>query len=215
MNFLRWGEDMDSKKFAKDKICTSLLKLLKKVDFREISVKEIIAEADISRSSFYYHFGNTDDVLDYIIETFVKEYMASARYSIDAASPITTHEGMRETSLLSWKKNIQFAYTHQSVIYILTKPEYRLRLLKELELYYKNYFSSVRMKYKTLYSQEKPLRLGSLYDFLAYKCAAEQLCSLDYLVNRNFSDAPEEIASIFCEAFSLFFTESNLNMLPT
>lgn len=47
-----------------DRIHSALISLMKKKDYENITVSDIIQEGKVSRSTFYAHFKNKDDVLD-------------------------------------------------------------------------------------------------------------------------------------------------------
>ncbi|GEM_PF-4418188 len=193
---------MDPRQSAKEKICAAMIALLQKTEFRKISVKQIIAEANVNRSSFYYHFGNTIDVLDYIIKEFVRKYNFSPYPIPDVSSDYS----MTDIFLLCWRSCTQYAYEHQDVVHILVQPEYRYQLFKEFENSARNLLLNAKISYKVLDGEEQVLNHDNLFDFLSYKNAAIQLCTLDYLVTHNFIDPPDKIAEVFSTAFNLTVT---------
>ncbi len=70
------------------KMDEALLKLLEKKDFEYITIKEICSMAGVNRSTFYFHYENTNDLLkeasDYIIDNFFACFSTvSANVNID------------------------------------------------------------------------------------------------------------------------------------
>lgn len=60
---------------SKKVITESLLLLMKKHPYAEITVKQILLEADISRKTFYRNFLSKDDVLNSFINTILQDYV--------------------------------------------------------------------------------------------------------------------------------------------
>lgn len=61
---------LETKKF----LVRALLTLLQDKDYRAISIKEIIEVSQTSRRTFYRHFRNKDDLLDYYLQQLMEEY---------------------------------------------------------------------------------------------------------------------------------------------
>ena len=55
---------------AKGKICQALLELADGKSAQDVTVSELIARAGINRSTFYYHFTGTHEVLEYMMDDF-------------------------------------------------------------------------------------------------------------------------------------------------
>lgn len=60
---------------SKKVITESLLLLMKKYPYAEITVKQILLETDISRKTFYRNFLSKDDVLNSFIDTILQDYV--------------------------------------------------------------------------------------------------------------------------------------------
>lgn len=64
-----YGDSMDRRQQKTRKaIFTALIGLLSQKDFRQITVGEIIAQADVGRATFYAHFETKDDLLRALCE---------------------------------------------------------------------------------------------------------------------------------------------------
>lgn len=54
---------------AKEAICEAFLELLSERSFQDLSVKEIVQRAQISRSTFYLHFTDKFELMEYVRKT--------------------------------------------------------------------------------------------------------------------------------------------------
>lgn len=61
----------------KDRIAETLFDILKEKPFDKITVKEVVEVCDVTRQTFYYHFDDLLDVLEWSMRKHVKE-MGSA-----------------------------------------------------------------------------------------------------------------------------------------
>ena len=60
--------ETDMSTLAKNAIINSFTKLLKRKPFDKITVSDIMSDCGLSRMTFYYHFNDIYDMLDYVIE---------------------------------------------------------------------------------------------------------------------------------------------------
>ena len=72
-----------------DRLCAAMYKLLQKKKFNRISIKELILEAKVNRSSYNYHFSDPGEVIDVMINTFRSDFEKSLmeNYPTDADYP--------------------------------------------------------------------------------------------------------------------------------
>lgn len=182
------------------RICNILLELLQNNSLREISVKQIIGEAKINRSSFYYYFNNIDEVFINICESFVREFFDEASLSIYGLCEESSYEDICFTI---WESIIAYAYNHQKVIYILLRPEHTVKLIDCLIKYQKENLNQINsLFYQTLSRPMSKLARGMQYDFYVYNVSYNIVCVLNYLTIRNFSDDSSEIIKIFMNTYT-------------
>ncbi len=60
---------------SQKEITDTLLKLMRKYPYCEISVKQIVLETGLERKTFYNNFTSKDDVLDSVINRAIREYV--------------------------------------------------------------------------------------------------------------------------------------------
>ena len=61
---------------AKESIIKAFLQLIDKKSLQEISVKEIVRKADISRSTFYLHFIDKYDLMEHVRKTLNDQFLS-------------------------------------------------------------------------------------------------------------------------------------------
>lgn len=60
-------------------IVQAFLRLLKKTPLEEISIKQIMNEAELSRQTFYQIFNNKEEILEHYLDTIFKEFISHSK----------------------------------------------------------------------------------------------------------------------------------------
>lgn len=68
---------------TKDKLASSLKNMMQQTDFNKISINDLVKDAGLNRNSFYYHFGNVFDLLNYIFETDAAKIIQEINFECD------------------------------------------------------------------------------------------------------------------------------------
>ena len=71
---------------VKEAIVKALLNLLKKKDYTDITVTDVVKEAKVARVSFYRHFSSISDVLESIIDQTVQKFNIELLPLIDTSN---------------------------------------------------------------------------------------------------------------------------------
>ena len=82
------------KRKTKSAVCNAVMTLLTKKSLDKISIKEISEEADINRATFYLHFNDAKEVVDYI-----EEYASNRIKEV-----LSSYENFKKQSLLANKR---------------------------------------------------------------------------------------------------------------
>lgn len=94
---------------SKNEITNSLLHLMEQYPYSEISIKQIILEAQVARKTFYRNFSDKDDVLDAYLTNLMTEY-------------ITTLQQLNNCGIVSVLDVIfEFCTLHKSFLILLHK----------------------------------------------------------------------------------------------
>lgn len=72
---------------SKNEITAALFKLLKQYPYTEITVKQIVLEAEVVRKTFYRNFNSKDDVLDAYISNIMNDYVHTLQNLINCGMP--------------------------------------------------------------------------------------------------------------------------------
>ena len=105
---------------AQEQIRSTLLDLLERKPLSEISVKELCSGAYVARSTFYYYYQNTDEVLSEI-ENGIIYHLARQNSEIMDRS-VTKPEDM-----LFYQETVQYVQDNRKVFYLflIGQPNYR------------------------------------------------------------------------------------------
>ncbi len=77
------------KEAKRDKIEKALINEFSRVSFEQASISNIVAEAEISRGSFYQYFEDKEDAIKYVIEKFIRiEHKKMNQFLIDSNKDI-------------------------------------------------------------------------------------------------------------------------------
>ena len=78
---------MADQSITKRALCAALKELMEEESFQKISVADICARCDMNRKSFYYHFRDKYDLVNWIFDT---EFIAVVRAEPDAYDTVWT-----------------------------------------------------------------------------------------------------------------------------
>lgn len=67
-------------KGAKERIVQALVSLMKRKPLDQVTVKELVRAAGVNRSTYYYHFYQVEDVLEYMMESFLENTRTITTY---------------------------------------------------------------------------------------------------------------------------------------
>lgn len=62
-------------KDTKDRLFLSLISLMKDKSYEEIKIKDILEISQVSRRTFYRHFTNKQELLNYYFEKVIDDYL--------------------------------------------------------------------------------------------------------------------------------------------
>ena len=102
---------------SKKVITESLLLLMKKYPYAEITVKQILLETDISRKTFYRNFLSKDDVLNSFINTILQDYVDTIQQQQQKYSLLQTLDDIFD--FCGKNKEILFILRDNRLLYLL------------------------------------------------------------------------------------------------
>lgn len=170
------------KKSVKAKVFIAMLKLLKTKPLNEITVKELVAEAGINRSSYHYHFYCLEDVVDELLDYFF--------------------EGLGQTLMEKWENNSEnpisnlypYLYEHRDFIETMNNAGYESAMAsRTIELLRNSYSNSV-MTYVDENGREVKMQNGTKFDFKANIAAYQGYAIIKTWYDLDYPVAPENMS---------------------
>ncbi|MBQ6220847.1 MAG: TetR/AcrR family transcriptional regulator [Methanosphaera sp.] len=153
---------------SKEKIAESLIELMKKQPYEEITIKEITSKAEVYRSTYYRNYKSKEAIIKYKIETIMDEYLENYKKITQKNKKTYLY-----TIFTTFKKHEEFfkIIHQQKQSYLIQQvlEEYftKNRTLNNKEEYYKTYY-----------------HIGGINGFI--------IC----WINNNMKETPEELTDI-------------------
>ena len=155
---------------VKDRIAGAFIRLLKKRDYHEITVVDIITEAQSGRVSFYRNFTDKDDVLRYYITSVTDDWLSQTEENYLTL----TKESL--SPYIVWL--FEHMYEHRDFTDILMKTD-KLYLLEEE--FDKRLFARLS---DTASPWEIVYKIGGVYKLFVY------------WAKNGYKETPQEVAEL-------------------
>ena len=182
---------------TKQAIVTAFLELLdEKKDIDKISITDITKRADISRSTFYFHYNGTYELVDEICDTFTKEIY---NIVIKAHTDISSESGY----LNMYNEILSYLYENRTTTRLLLKSPKEADMTKKIcdDIY----------KLLTVYYLSKRQQVGKdVLNITALFSTYGILSIIREWVDSDFRHTPQEMADITYQAIQTavdFFQE--------
>lgn len=100
-------------KDTKDRLFQALISLMENKSYEEIKIKDILDLAGVSRRTFYRHFANKNELLNYYFEQIINRYLIERKYFAETDN----FEDMLAESMNFW-------YKERETLHILIKHQH-------------------------------------------------------------------------------------------
>lgn len=178
---------------AKGKICQAFLELADGKSAQDVTVSELIARAGINRSTFYYHFTGTHEVLEYMMDDFCAQYLSALMIprgevakSISKSSQDALEKGVCD----------YIRKAGHVVPFFLQEPHYRL-FAKHFRKAFQDYCQAHRIVQVFPDGHTEQLKRGVFYDYYVHMSCLRLFAVLECWAERNFSETEEDFVHIF------------------
>lgn len=178
---------------AKEKICRAFLSLADEKSAEDVTVSELIARAGINRSTFYYHFTGTYEVLEYMMDDFCTQYLSAlmiprgeVAMSISKSSQNSLEKGVCD-------------YIREAghvVPFFLQEPHYRL-FANRFRKAFQDYCRAHTIVQVFPDGHTEQLKRGVFYDYYVHMSCLQLFAVLECWAERNFSETEEDFIHIF------------------
>lgn len=98
---------------TKDRILQALISLMENKSYEEIKIKDILDLSGVSRRTFYRHFSNKNDLLNYYFNQLINRYLTERKHFANTDN----FENMLAESLNFW-------YQERETLHILIKHQH-------------------------------------------------------------------------------------------
>lgn len=159
---------------VRDRIAFAFLRLLAEMEYHEITIVDIIDEAQAGRVSFYRNFADKDDILRYYITSVTDEWLSRSEENYITL----TKEGLGP--YIVWL--FTHLYRHRDVVNILLRTEKMYLLEEEFDKRLFSRLSETASRWEIVY------RIGGVYKLFVY------------WAKNGFRETPREIAESVKEA---------------
>ena len=174
-------------KFTRRAIMQSFMKLLNEMPFDKITVKDIVADCNINRNTFYYNFKDIYDLLDEVLKDELKKLRDNHKEPYHSWS-----EGLLYAA--------DFALNNKKAVYHLHNSDKKAQFDK----YFEKAIYGVVLEFVSEKAQSSEISNGDV-DFIAYFYC----CGLMGLLNKWLdSGMKEDFNEIICKTGILF--DSNM-----
>ncbi|EFW89233.1 TetR/AcrR family transcriptional regulator [Streptococcus equinus] len=121
-------------KDTKNRLFLALICLMRNEKYENITIKDILEYAEVSRRIFYRHFKNKDNLLNYYFKKIINEYLAERRIFAQSEN----FEKMSTSSFDFW-------YRECEVLSIIIKHQKSELLFHQMKKYSKEIYDSVTL----------------------------------------------------------------------
>ena len=158
---------------VKDRIAGAFIRLLKKREYHEITVVDIITEAQAGRVSFYRNFTDKDDVLRYYIASVTDDWLSQTKENYLTL----TRESL--SPYIVWL--FEHMYQYRDVVDILIKTNKLYLLEDEFDKRFFARLESISNVMEILY------KTGGIYKLFCY------------WAKTGYKETPQEVAELVCD----------------
>ena len=172
-----------------DKLCAALIELLEKKSLEDITVKELIAKAKISRSSYNYHFYAMEDVLDEIFRRIEHDIWVKI-----CDKPFEPGDHQHHFVIKYIFKALEL---HKDEVRVLIQSGYRDRLYNMIV----SKCIELGHRHKVAYIDEsgkiRTLQNGPTLDLYVAEFCYAMIPRIDYYLSYDFEISPAEACKFF------------------
>lgn len=121
-------------KDTKDRLFCSLICLMKDKNYEDIKIKDILEISQVSRRTFYRHFANKQELLNYYFEKVIDEYLRERQNFAQSESFEEMVAGL-----------LEFWYHKRNVLSILIKHQYFVLFFYQFNRRTKEVYDSITL----------------------------------------------------------------------
>lgn len=178
---------------AKNIISLALLELMKDKELKKITISELVKKAGVSRNTYYYHFYDIEDVINYMISEFFKEFD-----EITIKFTSLMNEKINDFKEMSYQIELEHCrlfYKHRQFLSICYSQGRGRQIMLEFIEHLAHTRSMMDYYVEDTNANVQQLKRDIFYEYYSYKMSLGYYSALECWYSRNFVDTPEEVAS--------------------
>lgn len=184
---------------TQNSICLALLALIKEMPYDKITVRDIVTRAEVSRSSFYNHFDEKEDVMTMIIDKLCDR--------ISGKENLSDKEKFDRTDLVGSRFNlIDYCYSRHDEIESIYRagfgPEFGRAVRRKLY----EVHSMFEYEYVDEYGNVEVLSEGVIYDLKVWESVSTIVSVIELMFNKYTNFTSEEFDKMVEQARQLKMT---------
>lgn len=170
---------------TKEKIASIFLLLLNSYPLNEISIKRITKTCGVNRNTFYYHFNNVSDLIEYVVKNIVDDIIKKHPPKIDSLEDCFV-------AAVNFARNNKQAINH--IYHSTNRAIFERHLWHICEYSVNAYLNSIPPK---LFPVQSSTEREIIKDFLKFECFG---FAIDWINH----DMPDDVTSKITILASLF-----------
>ena len=178
---------------GRQKICDALCVLAEDRPVSKVTVSELIAVAGVNRSTFYYYFDSTQDVLEKMISDFSGSYLR-----LLALPPGRTAKTLESDRQMEMERGLcdYVASKAHYIRFFLREQNYQA-FKRQFQAQFYAYCDGHRVVQLCQDGGPRLLKQGIVYDYFLRILFSQILGILEFWAERDFSEEPADFIHIF------------------
>ncbi|MBO4819828.1 MAG: TetR/AcrR family transcriptional regulator [Firmicutes bacterium] len=184
---------------TQNSICLALLSLIKEMPYDKITVRDIVTRAEVSRSSFYNHFNEKDDVMKMIIEKLCDRISGKEDF-------VVKEKYDRSDLVASRFKVIDYCYSRHDEILNIYRAGFGPEFGKAERRKLYDVHSMFDYEYVDEYGNVEVLSEGIIYDIKVWESVSTVVAVIELMFNKYSNLSSEEYDKMVEQARQLKMT---------
>lgn len=188
---------MKAQRNGKQKIVDALIEIMKTKDISKITVKELILQAQVNRSTYYYYFYHIEEIIEYIMDSFLEQMVPVVEHNEN----IILNRESRDRNYIEHKtvRFYEFILAHldeyKSIIRSKYKNVFYEKIVQVMQEPYKDYTHMYRKKGDFVKMSDRERQ------YWDYQATWVFVGVLECWSKRGFEETPEELIQLTYELF--------------
>lgn len=188
---------------AKEKIVKALIELMSQKGIEEITVKELCINARIHRSTYYYHFYTVEEIVEYLMNSFLEQLKNVVTYEENMTMCGERQGNLMEKSIAFYNFVKQHLQEYKTIINSKYKHVFYEKLVKMVQEQNQKYEISYVIGDKSMVMNKTEKR------FWSYQASWCIVGILECWKDRDFKDDPEELLKL---SYGIFTASNNIEI---